>query len=277
MSDHVSRADALHNAIIYSYPGGEQDIICSAGKPFLAEGLEAAHGSRDERKKAVTPRQAGVKASGDDMLRSMRRARANLRRLALANNFSYFVTLTLDPAKINRYDPATIMRTVNTWLDNMVRRKGLRYILVPEQHKDGAFHFHGFFSGDGLEVLDSGTIKRDGIKQPCRPRDEAERAAWLEACGKVVHNLPQWHLGFSTAMQLWGEYGSAVAYICKYIGKQDGQRPMGRWYYSGGALEKPRKDYCTLDYQDFVEQFSDEVVEFEIPGNRLAVVHTNVR
>ena len=79
------------------------------------------------------------------MQRAARRARAALRDLALCNDFDCFVTLTLDGAQVNRYDPKQVIQKLNRWADNKVRRDGLRYVLVPELHKDGAIHFHGFF------------------------------------------------------------------------------------------------------------------------------------
>ena len=159
-----------------------------------------------ETKPRPAAREAGKKSEGADMERSMRRARAKLRRLALANDFDYFVTLTLDPARIDRYDSAAITRALGWWADNMVRRHGLRYVLVPERHKDGAFHFHGFMAGPGLKAVDSGK-------------------KWN---GRTVYNLPQWTLGFTTAEQLYGDYHAAVGYCCKYIGKQDAERPLLR-------------------------------------------------
>lgn len=179
---------------------------------------------------APAARVAGKAAEGEDKERSMRRARAKLRRLALANDFEYFVTLTLDGAKIDRYDPKAVVKALGQWSDNMVRRHGLRYILVPERHKDGALHFHGFMGGRGLKATDSG----------------------VEWDGRPVYNLPQWTLGFSTAQRLYGDYHAAVGYCCKYIGKQ-GERPAGRWYYSGGALAEPVKEYLEMDYHAAVE------------------------
>lgn len=212
-----------YNAIVYSYPGGEADMIFSSG--VIEVGVERPPDMRP------AAREAGKKAEGADMERSMRRARAKLRRLALANDFEYFVTLTLDPARIDRYDPAAVTKALGRWCDNMVRRHGLRYILVPEQHKDCAFHFHGFMAGRGLKIADSGITWDD------RP----------------VYNLPQWTLGFSTAQQLYGYYHAAVGYCCKYIGKQNGERPLGRWYYSGGALQEPTKEYIEVNYHELVE------------------------
>lgn len=236
-----------HNAIVYQYPDGITDTICASDPIFREAGWEAAWGEPEGRHKGAI-REAGKKAEGADMERSMRRARAKLRRLALANRFEYFVTLTLDPAKVDRYDGAAVTKVLNRWLDNMVRRHGLRYILVPERHKDGAFHFHGFMAGAGLVCADSGH----------------------EIGGRKAYNLPQWGYGFTTAQPLYGEYAAAVAYCCKYIGKQEGQRPLGRWYYSGGGLQEPTKLYADLDFYE-VGVDVDNAVEFVIPGARLRV------
>lgn len=235
------------NAIIYTYPSGDYDICCAAERWLKGEGWERA----EERPSEATRRAKGKKSEGDDLLRSMRRARSNLRRLALSNSFDFFVTLTLDKEKIDRYDAKAIMQRVNRWLDNMVRRHSLRYILVPEQHRDGAWHFHGFFAGDGLQAVDSG-VRWDG---------------------REVYNLPQWGFGYSTAQRLYGQYSAAVAYCCKYIGKQNGERPMGRWYYSGGKLAEPEKTYAVMDYRDLARTFEKEAVEFEIPGTKMLVIH----
>ena len=240
------------NAIVYTYPSGDVDIICAAEKWFTPPGWESAEDFARQGKALPAKREKGKKSEGDDMLRSMRRARAQLRRLALANSFDYFVTLTLDPERIDRYDPAAVTKALSQWCSNMVKRHGLRYVLVPEQHKDGAFHFHGFMAGEGLKAEDSG-VKWDG-----RP----------------VYNLPQWTLGFTTAQQLYGTYSAAVGYCCKYIGKQQGQRPLGRWYYSGGALAKPEKTYTTLEYRGLAEDYKSEAIELEIPGTKLLVIHT---
>lgn len=238
------------NAIVYTYPSGDVDILCSSDNWFVPKGYELLEDYSRLGKCLPTPREKGKKSEGDDMLRSMRRARSKLRRLALANGFDYFVTLTLDPEKIDRYDGAAVAKALGRWCDNMVRRHGLRYILVPEQHKDGAFHFHGFMAGEGLQTVDSG----------------------VQWDGRPVLNLPQWPYGFTTAQTLYGEYSAAVGYCCKYIGKQEGQRPLGRWYYSGGALQEPPKEYACLDYREL--QQHPEAVEFEIPGSKLLVIHT---
>ena len=246
-----SQHELISNAIVYTYPNGSVDILCSSDRLFIPKGYEDADDWGQNRAKP-TKREKGKKSEGDDLIRSMRRARSKLRRLALANGFDYFVTLTLDPEKIDRYDGASVTKALGRWCDNMVRRHGLRYVLVPELHKDGAFHFHGFMAGPGLIAADSG----------------------VQWDGRPVYNLPQWTLGFSTAQELYGTYSAAVGYCCKYIGKQQGQRPLGRWYYSGGSLEKPEKTYAALDYRGLAADYEGAAVELEIPGTKLLVIHT---
>ena len=270
----TTKTDIGGNAIVYSYPNGDFDVVCASDHWYTPPGWEKsedfspparAGGARPcedipeeqlefplANEALPKPRETGKKSRGEEVLRSMRRARANVRRLALANEFSYFVTLTLSPEEVDRYDCKAIMAKVNRWLDNMVRRKGLRYILVPERHKDGAFHFHGFFAGDGLEVVDSGHHDKQG---------------------HPIYNLPQWGFGFTAAIRLYGTYSQAVGYVTKYIGKQDGERPMGRWYYSGGDLKEPQKDYSVMDFHQLAEEYAGEAVELEIPGSKLLVVH----
>ena len=243
---HKTASELKHSTIIYTYPCGVVDIVHSSAG-FMESGWEEVGAKPPERRS----REKGKVAEGDDLARSMRRARAKLRRLALANEFRWFVTLTLDPAKIDRSDGKAVAAALGRWADNMVRRKGLKYILVPELHQKGGIHFHGFFN-EAVEVVDSG--HRD-------------------AAGHPIFNLPEWTLGFTTAIGLYGEYASAVGYVTKYIGKQ-GLRPMGRWYYSGGRLNEPTKLYADLDPRSVDE--CGKAVEYFIPGAKLTVIHTKM-
>ena len=191
-----------------------------------------------------------IDPAGEDIARSMRRARAKLRRLALANDFRWFVTLTLDPSKVDSHDGASVVRKLNAWASNMVQRNGLKYILVPERHKKGGIHFHGFFN-DCVKAIESGHTDKQG---------------------HVIYNLPQWSLGFTTAIELYDDYTRAVGYVCKYVGKQ-GEKPAGRWYYSGGALNEPKCSYIDLDWRDFVENSGENVYTFYCPGKKIAIAN----
>lgn len=75
------------------------------------------------------------------------RAKGRITELALCNSWEFFVTLTLDKNKQDRYNLDTYVRDLGVWIGNYNKKFGcsLKYILVPEQHKDGAWHMHGLF------------------------------------------------------------------------------------------------------------------------------------
>ena len=269
----ASKSEIYHTGKVITYPCGIVDILVSTHLDFRPPGWEPVTYERykpallnDDGKtvrKCADPKQ-------EDLIRSMRRARSKVRRIALSNDFKYFVTLTLDGAKVDRYDMAEIVKKLNYWADNQVRRKGLRYVLVPERHKDGAIHFHGFFN-DALPVVDSGVLDVPWSKKPLRPKDEKTRSEWIEKGGRIIYNLPTWTLGFTTAIEVYGEYPRAVSYVCKYIGKQ-GEKPAGRWYYSGGDLREPEVLFTDLEYDQIMEQYGDKAFPVRGVHHPMAVV-----
>lgn len=226
------------NCKIKHYPSGQMRVSVYSADIVRAPGWEA----QQPRQRREADPDKGQVGSVD---RAKRRAKAALYDIAMSNEFKYFVTLTLDSSKINRYDMKEITRRVNYWLDNGVRRHGLQYVLVPELHRDGAVHYHGFFN-DALPVVDSGTLST-GQGKPRKPRSMAQRQMWLDDGAHIVYNIPKWNLGFSTAIELYGDYRAAVGYVGKYITKT-ADKVGGRWYYSGGALRRPEESYHLLDF-----------------------------
>lgn len=256
-----------HNVRVKTYPIGGGEVLAASRPVFREPGWEQTDDwGEDEPPPPPLPpmdpedayavaESIGKRMSDEDptqrerdnRLRAMRRARSQLRDLALSNRFKWFVTLTLDAERIDRYDDKQIIKRLNVWLDNAVRRNSLSYILVPEHHKDGAVHFHGFFT-DAVPVVDSGTVIPPEGGKPRKPRSKAQRQEWLENGGHVVYNLPRWGYGFSTAIELYGEYSAAVGYVCKYIGKE-ADKIGGRWYYHGGKLARPTITYADADFE----------------------------
>lgn len=278
---HAIEDSIKHTAKIFYYPCGIMDIIASSSPDFGPKGWEKAEDYGHPKQLILSaaedePEERRPGAAIEDIERSMRRARGKLRRLALANEFRFFVTLTLDPSKVNSQDGAAVVKKLNAWCSNAVQRHGLRYLLVPERHKKGGIHFHGFFN-DALPAVDSGTLRVPWSKKPRKPKNKAQRAEWLAAGARVVYNLPGWSLGFTTAMELYGDYPAAVAYVCKYIGK-DGEKPAGRWYYSGGDLKEPDIMFAEISAADLANDYEGRCWVGYVPGRQIAVVNgINVR
>lgn len=180
---------------------------------------------------------------------ALRRARRNVYDLCACNDdLEYFITLTLDKELIDRYDYSIIIKKLNTWLDNAVRRKGLKYVLVPEQHKDGAYHFHGLIN-DCFKLIDSGKT--------------------VNSCDEVkpIYNIPEWKYGFTTAIHISGNRDNVCKYITKYITKQSNIKKIaGRYYYHGGALVLPEYFYYNSYYEDLTAENVIKSYEFSPDG-----------
>lgn len=74
----------------------------------------------------------------------------------------------------------------------------MRYLVVPEKHMSGRFHFHGLFSGcDGVVFHESGHYTKDG---------------------GAIYNIVNYRFGFSTATRV-KDNSRVVKYISKYITK----------------------------------------------------------
>lgn len=271
--DRKILAEITHNMRVKTYPDGTRIFTCASSPVFRENGWELSDNWEKHHRGSGDVRQG----KNEDLQRAKRRAASAVFDLAYSTDFSYFVTLTLDAEKVNRYDVKEITRKLNNWLDNMVRRKGLVYVLVPERHKDGAIHFHGFFNA-ALEVVDSGTMSPPDGGKPKSFKSAALRSRRLDEGWKVVYNLPSWTLGFTTAIELYGSRRAAVGYVCKYITKAD-EKIGGRWYYSGGALGHPVTELFDGDFSDFeavegvsryrIDRIGVDMLTWEVKGEML--------
>lgn len=187
---------------------------------------------------------------------SRRRARRKIFDYIICNPFDCFITLTLDKALIDRSDYGAVIKKLNDFLSNRVRRKGLIYVGVPEYHKNGGLHFHFCVNSSAFKLNDSGCVSVEGRKRPIK-RSTAKRLNI--PCDKfhTVYNVTDWKLGFSTAIMTYGDRGCLAHYMRKELDKDCQKRLTvdgyvdkigGRWYYSGGKLKKP---IIKLDNRNF--------------------------
>lgn len=77
------------------------------------------------------------------------RAITQCRNIALSNDWDWFITLTLDPKKYDRYDLDKFHKDITAFFKsiNRVYSSKIRFLLVPEKHENGAWHLHGLIAG----------------------------------------------------------------------------------------------------------------------------------
>lgn len=212
LQEHSTTCGDAHDSL---REGAVDEAAGAGGADDSCEG-EAGTGGTAERESTARSRAA-------------MRARKQLYELCACNEFDLFFTLTLSPERIDRYDYKEAVKKLSQWFDNRVRRRGLRYVAVPELHKDGAVHFHGLCNSEACRLVDSGRTDK----------------------GHPIYNLSDWRLGFTTAMRLYGDPNAAAHYVAKYVTKQtDCGTIGGRYFFHGGDLQKAR---CVYYHEDFGE------------------------
>lgn len=162
-------------------------------------------------------------------------------------DFCYFFTGTFDPKKWDRTNFAKLHSSLTHWL----RRRGIKYILVPEPHKDGSIHFHGLFNSTIEPYLaEFDFTKRlpkkitDGIKQDreiMNCPDYAKMFGWVSI--EKVRNLE-----------------ACAVYVAKYVSKtfDDSQKRFSyRRYFCSTNLKRPEFVLKSeKSYSGFTKRFS---------------------
>lgn len=162
-------------------------------------------------KRLFNPNKVKVKQSHEPKEKSvgkfdsaLSRAKNTVREVCLCNRWEYFVTLTFNDSW-DRYDLKQRVKELMQYIQNLNKEGySIKYVLIPEFHKDGAVHFHGLMSG--IPVSD-------------RP-EWWPRSVNLKSDGTYYQHCPLFsdRYGFSSV----GAVGDGVAcgfYVSKYITK----------------------------------------------------------
>ena len=146
---------------------------------------------------------------------NLSRARRNLLELALCNDWKYFATFTLDEMKYDRHDLASFKQDLTQFIRDQRKKAkknghdlAIPFVIVPETHKDGAWHCHALF-GDIAPLLVS--FKDERRKNPKLPKYLADNG---------FYNWPDYQKKFGFCS--FGLIRNRVAcsfYITKYITK----------------------------------------------------------
>lgn len=79
------------------------------------------------------------------------RAKSIVREYALCNEWDFFCTFTINKNLYDRYDFPTFYKHFAKFISNYNRscneEEKVKYLLIPEMHKDGAWHMHGLLKG----------------------------------------------------------------------------------------------------------------------------------
>lgn len=177
---------------------------------------------------------------------SLRRTRATVQDIVLCNRFELFCTFTFNPQRINRYSFAACSSCMRKWLAHQQERSRsfgvhLQYLVIPEQHKDGAWHFHALIGGY------KGQLKDSGLKTvTLRP----------------IYNITSFRSGFTSAVPIDDQRGVS-SYITKYISKDFVKSFNNRRFFCSRGLKRPIKTINSSVLRKTLPIFKSPVYENE--------------
>lgn len=198
---------------------------------FPAENIVPAGNQNDEEKKRKK------------ILYNIAKTRNKIFDIARSNEFNYFITLTYNSAKCDRYDFTECSKKVRQFMNNFGKRHkedcpDFKYLLVHEQHKDGAYHYHGL-----VYIQNPDLLKYDSVRSKQYANSHHGQKLY-------IYNWSNWRNGFSTVSKIDNQE-ACRKYILKYISKnidEDYQKGQRHFYYSQNCA-KPVVESLMTDNQ----------------------------
>lgn len=180
-------------------------------------------------------------------MRSVRRTKQTLYEIARGSSWELFVTITIgDDDK--RYDLSEVKRYVSKRINNVKSKYNLdfKYLLIPEKHKDGAWHLHGLFK----------EIRGLKLRRAINPYTGQK----IVKNGIQVYNIPLLDVvGYTTATYVQNN-ARVTQYITKYITKEmEIEFPGQRKYLA--SLHLPRGNEMLYDTDESGQCVEDVLQE----------------
>ena len=175
---------------------------------------------------------------------SLARTKGTVRDLVLCNNFELFCTFTFNPDKVDSFNFQKCWLKMSTWLhhqrDNS-REKGIefKYLIIPERHKSGRWHFHALISGYTSTLKDT-KLKTTSLNP--------------------IFNITSFRSGFTTAVRIDSKQGVSN-YVTKYITKDFITSFNQRRFFCSHNLVRPVKKLNTTILKQTLPLFKKQIYE----------------
>ena len=209
----------------------------------------------------IEPHKVVKSENPEKLANNISRARSTIYELALCNEWQFFCTLTLDKEKYDRYDLKKFHKDLTQHIRDMNKKykTKINFLLIPEQHKDGAWHMHGFLSGlpdDLLHEFTSAAVLPDNLRK--RIEQGHKIYSWKSYAKKF---------GFNELEPVQNIY-KASAYITKYVSKSLSESITelnAQCYYCSRGLnraEEVQRGYIDMPITDGLEyQFENDYLK----------------
>ncbi len=229
----------------------------------------------------LLPSSKGSAHNDEKLVQSISRTRSTIYELSSCNPWEFFVTMTLDAHKYDRFNLKKFHKDLSQYIRdfNKKYRLCIKYLLIPEKHNNGAWHFHGFFMGLPKNFLHKFSVN-EHLPNKLLDRIHA---------GKNVYTWPAYvnKFGFSNFEPI-DNLEAVSKYITKYITKdfiESITELNAHKFYASQGLKKAEvlhqglifKALPSLDFEnDYVQikwfdTFEEALTSFNMENNCVAV------
>lgn len=245
-------SDKWVKLIWYSDKCGGKLITFKSGSPYLPKCK-----GRKEGENEIAEQERETKRLSN----SLSRTRKRIFEIAACNPWEWFFTGTLDGEKCDRTDLNKTFKALSQFIRDFRKKTGydVKYLIVPEQHKNGAWHFHGLFHGlPESQMYKFCTSDKIPLRIKRTIQNGTDVWTWKDYADKF---------GYSTVTKVRSE-NAVACYVTKYITKDmiAANAALGtrrHLYYASQGLNKPAvlaESYPVLSYTPTFD-FENEYVE----------------
>lgn len=227
-----------------------------------------------------------VSTNEEKLANNITRARNKILEYVLCNDFVYFVTLTLDSEKYDRYNLAKFIKDLQIFIKNYRVRNNcdIKYLFIPESHADGAWHMHGFIMGLPSDHLSCFELHGEKKLPPYIVK-------------KLENGEPLYYWGFYerrfgyNIFEVIRNKKASVLYMCKYLTKDISHnvKELGNHlYYCSQGLNKAEivkqgqfldcgyefqfnNDHCSISMYDSLNEDDLELIKSKIGGEPVSL------
>lgn len=193
---------------------------------------------------------------------SLSRSKRVLLELALCNQWEYFCTFTQDEEKRSRDDLVEFHEDLTQFIRDQ-RKKGfdIKFVFVPEMHKDGSWHAHGLLSGVPESQLES---FRDMDKRGYRSANGRRLPKKLRESDFLNWKTYQSKFGFCSLGKIQNPVASGF-YITKYITKESNRMVSDvglHCYWASRGLQHATKHLDFYGREPYIDELLTNKYDF---------------
>lgn len=189
----------VYNCKVFLYANNKQQIRFYSNDIHVNDSITELIEEKRSYTKSVK-KENGIETNRDfSAMVSQKRTINEIYNITRSNSWDYFITLTFNPQRVNRYDFDDVVEAAGKYF-NFLRKeydKDLKYFLVPEKHQDGAWHIHGLVASNMITIVNSGHVDKKG---------------------RTIYHMPHYIYGFSDATRISNQF-AACSYMTKYVTK----------------------------------------------------------